>query len=417
MEGDALRSAVMHQAPPPIPGLDKKAWRVIEKAMAKRRRDRYPSCTGFARALAVAAGIPLASDPLWQRAVFRKILAGFGMALVALASLTVYMAMHRPEVNPPDTVELVVDADQLAGISAMSYRALVIGIDRYEKNWPRLNNAVNDARLFSQVIASNYNFTVTTLFNEEATREGVVGALGNHFAGACPQDTVIIYFAGHGATDPLKPDDAFLLVHDTNTENMVATGVSMARVYELLKKRTKVENLLMIIDACRSGHIKFPGRRGGKTKDRITLFTGQVDKAAKTSGGGWGAISATASDAFSFESQSGWEMCHFDPYRYTGGLFTCHMLSALAGKADSDKSGTVTAGELFGFLSTNVSFDSQGHQIPQQSGDLDPDLVLGTPTVGVVQIPRFPEKSREKSRDRDRGERGGCLKKPIADFM
>jgi hypothetical protein len=158
-----------------------------------------------------------------------------------------------------------------------------------------------------------------------------------------------------------------------------------------------MKNLLMIIDACRSGHIKFPGRRGGKMSERISLFTGQVDKAAAKSGGGWGAISATASDSFSFESQSGWKSCHFDPYQYAGGLFTCHLLRGLAGKADGDNDGEVTSSELFSYLKTHVTRDSGGHQVPQPSGDLDPKLVLGSSTSGTVRIPQLPEKyAREK---------------------
>ena len=279
--------------------------------------------------------------------------------------------------------------------------AVVVGVNFYQdERISDLKGAASDAWAFYHLLASPDGGAIPEsrlrlLLNEEATRNNVVGALGNHFAAACPQDQLIVYFAGHGETDPVKPDDAFLLVHDTSTENMVATGVSMARLYELLRERTKAQNLVMIIDACRSGHIRFPGRRGAKLGNRISAFEGHIEKAA-TGTEGWGVITATASDSFSLESEAGWDRCGFDPYEYAGGLFTCHLLAGLSGRADKNADGAVTATEVFGYLHSEVSKDSKGQQVPEQSGALNPELVLMQRGNKPVAIPALPERYRHE---------------------
>jgi len=49
---------------------------------------------------------------------------------------------------------------------------LIIGIDDYQNGITPLNNAVRDAKMFSEILLKQYQFeakNVTTLFNENAT--------------------------------------------------------------------------------------------------------------------------------------------------------------------------------------------------------------------------------------------------------
>jgi serine/threonine protein kinase len=94
----AMRNAVMNQAPPPIPGLDRKVWRVIEKALSKRRRDRYPNCTEFSRQLAVSAGLLPASAPAGKGTSSRQSRGrnlGLGVLLLAACILTFSYLVNR----------------------------------------------------------------------------------------------------------------------------------------------------------------------------------------------------------------------------------------------------------------------------------------------------------------------------------
>ena len=90
---------------------------------------------------------------------------------------------------------------------------MVIGINEYQdEGIPDLDGAVNDAWAFYHYIASPAGGSIPPmrmrlLLNEEATREAVAGALGKFLANACPQDQVIIYFAGHGMPEPERPEE------------------------------------------------------------------------------------------------------------------------------------------------------------------------------------------------------------------
>lgn len=54
--------------------------------------------------------------------------------------------------------------------------ALVIGIDDYRDQHPRLANAVNDAREMARVLKEEYGFDhVFTLYDQEASRNEILG--------------------------------------------------------------------------------------------------------------------------------------------------------------------------------------------------------------------------------------------------
>ncbi len=279
--------------------------------------------------------------------------------------------------------------------------AVVIGVNDYQdEGIPDLDGAVNDAWSFYHFLASPAGGAVPRvrmrlLLNKEATREAVVGALGKFLANACPQDQVIIYFAGHGLPEPERPEEAFLLVHDTKLTNLVGSGISMNQLPQFLKWRAnKAGSLVMFVDACHSGTIKFPGKkvRGADAKERIELVAKGLEKAIEQHGESrkenWGAISAAASDQFAQELKEG---CIIGGVPYQGGLFTCHLLKGFSGKADANNDYNITLDELFSYLQVSVPRDSRGQQRPQRSGSLDPNMVLAQTTTNLVSVPTVPE--------------------------
>ena len=278
--------------------------------------------------------------------------------------------------------------------------AVVVGINTYQDDGiADLQGAVGDAWSFYHYLASPEGARVaperlTLLLNDEATRDRVMGTLGNFVSSACPQDQVFIYFAGHGIIEPGREDSAFLLMHDSQMDNLVGTAVSMLELPDFLQRRAgNVGSLLMLIDACHAGYVRFPGQRGAgpEAGDRITLFNEALTENV-TRSRSWGAISATTSDQFSFESTKGWRSCQFDNYTYQGGLFTCHLIRGLAGEADDDKDGQIQLGELARHVNQRVVQDSLGIQIPQLSGQLDTRRVLTRTPRHAIPIPHIPEK-------------------------
>ncbi len=98
--------------------------------------------------------------PLLQRALVRALSGPFFLiAAVASQAATdtgVYVEIRESDL--PDAP--VVERWKLYGAS----HALVIGIDNYSAGWPRLSNAVKDARLVAQALEVR-GFEVTLLTN------------------------------------------------------------------------------------------------------------------------------------------------------------------------------------------------------------------------------------------------------------
>ena len=78
--------------------------------------------------------------------------------------------------------------------------ALVIGIDRYTRGWPRLRNAVKDAEaVAAELEARGFEVRLATNLNSRALQD----TLKEFFAlkGAQPEARLLFWFAGHGHTE------------------------------------------------------------------------------------------------------------------------------------------------------------------------------------------------------------------------
>ena len=171
-------------------------------------------------------------------------------------------------------------------------------------------------------------------------------------------------------------------------EGRPAVGTSRLRYFVLVVRKNQV-------DACHSGNIRLPGQRGTKgraselrserVRDGLAEATRQQTR--------WGAITATASGQYSYESDEGWGACGLSSDQpYTGGLFTCHLIGGLTGRADANHDGVVDLGELRRHLDDRVTHDSNGHQVPQLSGNLPDDVALADRPRYDIPIPTVPEK-------------------------
>ena len=76
----------------------------------------------------------------------------------------------------------------------------VIGIDDYEE-WPRLSNAANDARGALATFASlGFEPAVPPLLDRAATAAALEGLVTDDLAGLGEDDSLVVFFAGHGHT-------------------------------------------------------------------------------------------------------------------------------------------------------------------------------------------------------------------------
>ena len=132
-----------------------------------------------------------------------------------------------------------------------TYKALVIGIDKYQDpKIPALKTAVNDARKFGNLLKVRYGFNVTFLLDRQATKKAIYQKLRGFAADTNPDESVLIYFAGHGEIDRVLndgwwvPADAKAGDSETYLDNTVVQKVMSSM---------KARHVLLVSDSCYSG--------------------------------------------------------------------------------------------------------------------------------------------------------------------
>lgn len=82
-------------------------------------------------------------------------------------------------------------------------RALVIGVNEYPSCGTSLDNlsyAAADARTVARIFEEKFGYSVRTLIDQEATKQRITRTIREWLWQAGPDDAVILYFAGHGAS-------------------------------------------------------------------------------------------------------------------------------------------------------------------------------------------------------------------------
>jgi WD40 repeat protein/uncharacterized caspase-like protein len=195
--------------------------------------------------------------------------------------LTAY-AFNHDNVKSKDAPLLLNGADTLK--RAGTAYIIAVGINEYSNPQYNLKYAVADAKSFGEEVSGRQaqlgrfeHIEVVPLLNENATKANVLAAL-KRLAGASeapslkaspmdrlkraePEDTVIIYFAGHGTAQAQR---FYLIPHDLgyagDRTKLTEQGLQtiLASSISDLELESAVEgldagHLLLIIDACNSG--------------------------------------------------------------------------------------------------------------------------------------------------------------------
>ena len=126
---------------------------------------------------------------------------GLWMLGVALVAVVLLAAPACFAVNRDLTVKPKVAAGSIP--MGGEYWGLIIGIDKYQ-HAPKLESAVKDAKGVRDVLIERYGFQqdrIIELFNEQATGPQIQNALYQLGRQAGKNDSVFIYYAGHGQYD------------------------------------------------------------------------------------------------------------------------------------------------------------------------------------------------------------------------
>ncbi|MEW6347885.1 MAG: ankyrin repeat domain-containing protein [Thermodesulfobacteriota bacterium] len=260
--------------------------------------------------------------------------------------------------------------------------ALVVGVSKYrDPKIPALDLADRDARAFGEFLRTQKRIfkttRVTLLTNEKATKSEVEKYLYYTLPKAGKNDTIILFFSGHGGADPVRPNEFLFLTHDAEPEYLATTAVRMTGLDFL--KGVEAERVLIIADACYSGRFATSGDDMKAKAAASSSLRSFLHEARSSSGRA--IIMSGNKDQLSWEVPS---LKH--------SVFTFNLIEGLKGKADKDHDGVVTLSEAYEYAYQQTREDTQGRQHPQIE-----TKVAGTFPLSYVAPPLTPAQLKQQT--------------------
>jgi uncharacterized caspase-like protein len=172
---------------------------------------------------------------------------------------------------------------------------------------------------------------------ERATGAAIRAAL-RELARGSPDDTVMLFFSGHGARVPGAAPHQYLLPYDGQLDALESTAIGSAELTELLRA-IPAQRLLVLLDCCYSGGVAdpkgaAPGLQAGlddETYARLAQGAGRV------------VIASSRPD------EQSWTVRNM-----RNGLFTHYLLAALRGEGHLLGDGYVRVFDLFRHIAVGV---------------------------------------------------------------
>lgn len=231
--------------------------------------------------------------------------------------------------------------EQVVPVGTTRY-GVVIGIEEYRDERLRLRCAKADAEaMYELMIEPDCGMlkadNITLLLNEGATKESIWNALAAIRRKAGKNDTVWVYYAGHGATEG---NDFYWVPFDADVNDLYATGLSRRQISQVLDDMA-AERVVTFLDCCHAAATAVQ-----KNPTRAVLTAEQMLSGYQ--GKGRVILSASEGKEKSVELP---EKGH--------GAFTYYLAKGLRGAADLENTGVVHLDGLWKYLEGKVSDASQ----------------------------------------------------------
>ncbi|MEC4815317.1 MAG: caspase domain-containing protein [Scytonema sp. PMC 1069.18] len=263
----------------------------------------------------------------------------------------------------------------------------LVGVNHYnDPNLPSLRYPALDSQGLGEALAKatqGFPNKEVILHNDFAALspnlETIRASLRKLVAQTRSQDTILLYFSGHGMLEQ-KTQQAFLCLADTQKDNLLTTGLALQELLQILSASSAHQQLLCL-DTCHSGDMVLVGSRDAQSNWSPALNpTPQVlevlRKRASQSKGFCALLSCD-------QGQKSWEFPELGH-----GVFTYYLMRGLLGEA-SDSQGVIEADALYKYVyrQTTRYIDKKNQQlrlINQQKlsrgeAQLHPEYPLQTP--------------------------------------
>ncbi len=206
-----------------------------------------------------------------------------------------------------------------------------VGIADYPGTVHALRTSDNDAQTIAKVFKATKDASVSVLLNADATQTVLLSTMRAAFADAKSDDTVILYFSGHGTPGAIVCYDGELTYQN---------------IFRILKG-CKASKKIIIADACYAGKMRM-------TKQQSTSYNNQNVMLFLSS----------RTNEKSRETQ------------FKNSLFTIFLERGLRGGADANRNRQITARELYDFVHGGVTEASGNKQHPVMWGKFDNNMTI-----------------------------------------
>ena len=256
-----------------------------------------------------------------------------------------------------------VDASQIA--MAQTTRVLLIAVPLCEHaGLPPLPFTVNDVSRLAETFRERNESVEVRVLGADTSKRPTRNAIGLEIRNwlvkeSGEQDTMILYFTGHGYVDPNDPMVTYLVSCDFDPKQP-KTGVPLNGVRKLLES-SRAKQKFLIIDSCHSG-----AKPLGTQIDPLSQFTN------------YQGVITLASAKFG-EKSLVWDDREMS-------LFSYWLNEGLKGHADEDKNTDITIDELYRFIFKNVV---HCNQILSRKETQTPVRVIGSDVAGIPTVVRL----------------------------
>jgi hypothetical protein len=235
-------------------------------------------------------------------------------------------------------------------------RGVIVGFNKYQdKRLPHLNYASADARRFANALALSKgrgvrDVSIESFMDSNADAhevDRITGALATAAAATMPEDTLVLFFSGHGIDGSAisQPDVGFALSTPiTDLTNLKTTAITWSTLVPILAKaRGKV---VVVLDACHSGDA--------------------ADNALATNEGLIGSIATASGPMVVLAAAKGRELS-YENRQVGGGVFTIALSAAISKALKASVKGRqnlVDLSALYATVKQQVMKEEKGRQTP-----------------------------------------------------
>jgi WD40 repeat protein len=228
---------------------------------------------------------------------------------------------------------------------------VTLAVADYDDDGYDLDSPVDDARDLAARLQREAGglfraVHVASLADREVEDSAVVLLRDEFLRRAGPEDTVVVFVAGHGVRN--RAGNYFLLTSGATAETW-NLGIDRDRITSLISPRyVAAQRLVLLIDTCQAGLDPWPGERG-RAVDAGPYTSAELARERERLGTGRYILPASSPRGAAREAGG-------------NGLFTRAVLDALDGAGDLDGNGTVEVDELARYAEDAVRERSGGEQ-------------------------------------------------------